>query len=145
LGLPWLEREFGWASDDTALRFMQCHDFAKNRNLRDLNLPVSGLYLLAAPNTREEARGAVIERGQNGEALSLKEVQRVIEEARERAGVIVNRPYGTSGDVEGCATITLLQTISSAAAYRDGSGASDSAAIARGRSEHRRLSRRVSA
>ena len=67
---------------------MQCHDFAKNRNLRDLNLPVSGLYLLAAPNIPEEARGAVIERGQNGEALSLKEVQRMIEEARERAGVI---------------------------------------------------------
>ena len=44
-----------------------------------MNLPVSGLYLLAAPNTPEEARDAVIERGQNGEALSLKEVQRMIE------------------------------------------------------------------
>ena len=79
--LPWLDREFGW-TDDTALNFMRCNDLAKNRNFRDLSLPVSGLYLLAAPNTTEEAREAVIERAKNGEALSVKDVQRMIDEAR---------------------------------------------------------------
>jgi hypothetical protein len=34
-----------------ALRFMQVHEFAKNRNLRDLSLPISSLYLLAAPHS----------------------------------------------------------------------------------------------
>jgi Protein of unknown function (DUF3102) len=48
--LPWLKREFGW-SEDSALRFMQVAEFAKNRSLRDLEIPVSGLYLLAAPST----------------------------------------------------------------------------------------------
>jgi hypothetical protein len=59
--LSWLDREFGW-TDDTALNFMRVHSMIdKNRNFRDLSLPVSGLYLLAAPSTPEEAREAVIE------------------------------------------------------------------------------------
>ena len=67
--LPWLEREFGW-SEDTALRFMQVYEMSKSRNLRDLNLRVSGLYLLAAPSTPEPARTEVIERAEAGEHLT---------------------------------------------------------------------------
>jgi Protein of unknown function (DUF3102) len=52
--LPWLEREFGW-SEDTTLRFMQVAELSKNRTVRDLEIPVSGLYLLAAPSTPEAA------------------------------------------------------------------------------------------
>jgi hypothetical protein len=44
----------------TALNFMQCHNFAKSGNLRDLSLPVSGLYLLAAPSTPDEARAMAV-------------------------------------------------------------------------------------
>jgi Protein of unknown function (DUF3102) len=80
--LPWLETEFGW-KDDTALHFMQVSELAKSRNLRDFNVPISGLYLLAAPSTPEEARTEVIERAEKGERLSLAEVQRLIEEARQ--------------------------------------------------------------
>jgi hypothetical protein len=36
--------------------------FGKSDKLSDLELSVSGLYLLAAPSTPEEARDAVIER-----------------------------------------------------------------------------------
>jgi hypothetical protein len=79
--LPWLEREFGW-DDRTAQRFMQVH--TKSDKLSDLNLPVSGLYLLAAPSTPEEAQQEIIDRAKNGEALSVKEVQRIIDEAREK-------------------------------------------------------------
>lgn len=82
--LPWLQREFGW-SDSAALKFMQVHEMAtKSVKFTDLNLPVSGLYLLAAPSTPDEAREAVIERAANGEALSLKEVQRMIDQAKQK-------------------------------------------------------------
>jgi hypothetical protein len=73
--LPWLDREFGW-SVDTAQRYMQVADFAKNRNLRNLELPVSGLYLLAAPSTPEEARAAIVERAEKGETLTLAKSNR---------------------------------------------------------------------
>jgi hypothetical protein len=82
--LPWLQREFGW-SDSAALKFMQVHEMVtKSVKFTDLDLPVSGLYLLAAPSTPEEAREAVIERAANGEALSLKEVQRMIDQAKQK-------------------------------------------------------------
>jgi hypothetical protein len=81
--LPWLNREFGWG-DDTALRFMQVSELSKSRNLRDLNLPISGLYLLAAPSTPEEAQQQVIERAENGERLSVSDVKELIEEARNK-------------------------------------------------------------
>jgi hypothetical protein len=54
--LSWLEREFQW-TDDTALNYMRVHELAKNRNFRDLShIPLSGLYLLAAPSTPEVAK-----------------------------------------------------------------------------------------
>ena len=61
--LPWLEREFGW-TDDTAINFMRVFVLSKSRNFRDLSLPVSGLYLLAAPSTAAEVQEQVIARGQ---------------------------------------------------------------------------------
>jgi hypothetical protein len=74
--LPWLEREFGW-TEQTALNFMRVHAMVgKSPNFGDLNLPVSGLYLLAAPSTPEEARAEVIERAEQGEALSVSDVKR---------------------------------------------------------------------
>jgi len=79
--LPWLEREFGW-TDDTALNFMRAHELAKSRNFRDLNLPISGLYLLAAPSTPKEARDEIIERAQAGETVPVAEVKRTIERTK---------------------------------------------------------------
>ena len=45
-----LNREFGW-SERTAQRFMSVHELAeaKSDNLADLDLPISSLYMLAAP------------------------------------------------------------------------------------------------
>jgi hypothetical protein len=43
-----------------------------------LDVPVSGLYLLAAPSTPEEARDEVIARAESGEVLSVTDVQRRI-------------------------------------------------------------------
>ena len=66
--LPWLEREFGW-SDQTARNFMRVYEMSKSKNFLDLDLPVSSLYLLAAPSTAENARTEVIERANSGEAV----------------------------------------------------------------------------
>lgn len=57
--LPWLKQEFGW-TEMTATRFINVYDMSKSNKLLDLSLPVSGLYLLAAPST-DEAREAVVE------------------------------------------------------------------------------------
>jgi hypothetical protein len=52
--LPWLEREFGW-SDNTAQRFVDvAYKAGKFPKLGDLSIPVSGLYLLARPDTPAE-------------------------------------------------------------------------------------------
>ncbi|SIN97307.1 Protein of unknown function [Bradyrhizobium erythrophlei] len=84
--LPWLEREFGW-TDKTAENFLNVHKLGaqtKFENISDLNLPVSGLYLLAAPSTPVEARAAVFACAQNGERLSVKDVRNQIDEERKK-------------------------------------------------------------
>jgi hypothetical protein len=77
--LPWLEREFGW-DERTAQRFISVG--VKSDKLSDLNVPVSGLYLLAAPSTPDEVIDAVAERG-DGERLSLKDIKQMIADASE--------------------------------------------------------------
>jgi hypothetical protein len=81
--LSWLDREFGW-SDDTARRFMDCHDLAKNRNLLDLNIPVSGLYLLTAPSTPEEVRTEIIDRAEAGETVTVDDVREAKKKRKPR-------------------------------------------------------------
>jgi Protein of unknown function (DUF3102) len=79
--LPWLDREFGW-TEQTALHFMRIDGVvAKSKKFLDLDIPVSGLYLLAAPSTAEEARTEVLSRSEDGEKLSLADVQRIVDEA----------------------------------------------------------------
>jgi hypothetical protein len=83
--LPWLDREFGWTSEDTALRFMQVHELGKSRNLRDLTLPVSSLYLLAAPSTPDDARDAVLDLAADGQKLTHAEIKQTISDAKAKA------------------------------------------------------------
>ena len=75
----WLDREFGW-SDRQALNFMRVYELAesKSENFSDLHLPVSVLYLLAAPSTSPEMRKEIIERAKRGEKLThRKTIERV--------------------------------------------------------------------
>jgi hypothetical protein len=81
--LPWLDREFGW-TDDTALNFMRVYELSKSRKFRDLSLPLSALYLLAAPSTPQEARDEIIERAQAGETIPVAEAKRIIEHAKDQ-------------------------------------------------------------
>lgn len=79
--LPWLEREFGW-TEWTARRFMGVYELAgKSGNLPDLDIPVSGLYLLAAPSTPDEARTEVIQRAEAGESLTQAQIKEIVDKA----------------------------------------------------------------
>jgi hypothetical protein len=77
----WLEREFGW-SERTAQRYMQLYEFTQEEfkydKLSVLELPLSGLYLLAAPSTPDEACNEIIQRAAAGEAISLAIVRDTI-------------------------------------------------------------------
>lgn len=82
--LPWLDREFGW-TDKTAENFINVYKLSgKFENFSNLDLPLSGLYVLAAPSTPDEARTEIIERAQASEPVPVAEVQRVIETAKGR-------------------------------------------------------------
>src|SRR5258708_37465351 len=66
--LPWLQREFGWTSESTALRYMQAHEaFGLNPSrVTDLELPMRSLYLLAAPSTPEETPPPIRDAARHG-------------------------------------------------------------------------------
>src|SRR5262249_23157773 len=80
--LSWLECEFGW-TEKTAENYINVYKFSgKFENFSNLDLPLSGLYLLAAPSTPEPAKGEVIERAESGEKLPVDEIKRVVEKHR---------------------------------------------------------------
>jgi hypothetical protein len=80
--LPWLEREFGW-TDQTARNFMRVFDLSNSKRVLDLDLPLSSLYLLAAPSTPDEAKTEIIERAEKGEELHHTDVKEIIEQHAE--------------------------------------------------------------
>jgi len=82
----WLDREFGW-SERTAQNFMRVFELSKIKpaNFADLDLPVSAIYLLAAPSTPKKASDEVIKRAEAGENVPFAEVKQTIEDAKELA------------------------------------------------------------
>jgi hypothetical protein len=82
--LPWLEREFKW-SEDTAERLIALHVLQRRiPEVADVSLPITGLYLLAAPSTPLETAEAVIAKAQDGERVSVTEIKATIDSARVR-------------------------------------------------------------
>jgi hypothetical protein len=79
--LPWLNREFGW-EETTAQRFMRVHALAQSKSGNLPDLPVSAIYLLAAPSTPEAARTEIIERAKTGAPVSVAEVKQTIDAAK---------------------------------------------------------------
>ena len=76
--LPWLDREFGWTAK-TAERLMQIAEFDKLSNLdpSKLDLPLSGLYIVAQPSTPAEAAKEVIEEA-GKRKMSVKDVENIV-------------------------------------------------------------------
>jgi hypothetical protein len=88
LWVDWLEREFGM-SERHARNFMNvyCELGGFLENFSKLNhLPVSGLYLLAAPSTSNSVRQEVIKRAEAGEEMSFDEVKSTIKANRRPSG-----------------------------------------------------------
>jgi Protein of unknown function (DUF3102) len=82
----WLKHELR-LSPQSAGRFIQVHKLAQERsNLERVDLPVSALYLLAAPSTPEAAKTEVIARAEAGEVLSVSGVRGVIESKEPATG-----------------------------------------------------------
>src|SRR5262245_28256585 len=78
----WLEAEFKW-SDQQARRFMHIFKHKPQLNkLLNADLPISALYLLAAPSTPTDARDKVAERAQAGGPVSVAETEHIIEETK---------------------------------------------------------------
>ena len=75
----WLKRELG-LEYRSALNFIRIHELAASRteNFSDLDLPVSGLYLLARPSTSEAIRDDVLGRAAAGETISFAEIKREV-------------------------------------------------------------------
>jgi len=85
--LPWLDVEFGW-SDKQAERFMSVFKLnSKIDNLSNMTIDASALYLLAAPSSNE-LRDEVIERAQNGEAITHEQVRELIDKARAESDAV---------------------------------------------------------
>ena len=78
---PWLRIEFDW-SQDTAQNFMNVA--SKFGNFPNLDgMAPSALYLLAAPSTPEDVRDGLIERAEQGEAITYSATRDAIEQAQE--------------------------------------------------------------
>jgi hypothetical protein len=75
----WLDCELK-LSPQSAGRLIQVYE--QRSKLEHLDLPVSALYLLAAPSTPKEVVNEIVERAQTGEPVSVAEVKRVVDTAK---------------------------------------------------------------
>jgi hypothetical protein len=92
----WLDTELRW-SPQTAGRFIQVFEASgKHSNLEHLAVPVSGLYLLAAPSTPDEAQQDIIARAESGDRLSVGDVRRIIDCPVPRSPAQRARPQWTA-------------------------------------------------
>jgi hypothetical protein len=83
--LQWLESEFRW-SDQTAYRYIHLFEARESSALHTLwnaDLPLSGLYVLAAPNTPEEARQEIAEHVKAGEKPTVAEIRETVRKAKK--------------------------------------------------------------
>jgi hypothetical protein len=100
---PWLDREFGW-SERTARNFMGVYELARTSTLgkpekfADLGIPVSDLYLLAAPSTPEEVRDEMLARAEAGEPPTRNEIKGAIAENRQP---VQSKPTGSASTESG--------------------------------------------
>jgi hypothetical protein len=74
-----LDEQIGW-TDRTTLTFMRVHSLAiksekfSDLALDDLAVPLSCMYVLAAPQTPSEAVAEILERARNGKRVTAAEV-----------------------------------------------------------------------
>lgn len=78
----WVEAELGW-SIRTAYNYLSVFlQFGNRANFAQLGLPTSAMYVLAAQSTPEEAREEILQRAEQGEQLSFKQIEETVRQAR---------------------------------------------------------------
>jgi DUF3102 family protein len=78
----WLKDELRW-SPQTAGRFIQIYELSGDvPNLERLELPISALYMLAAPSTPPAARAEILQRAAAGERVTVTEVKAIVAKAK---------------------------------------------------------------
>jgi hypothetical protein len=88
----WLDANFSW-SDRTALNFMRVFELSKSEKFSDfgqVDLPVTALYLLAAPSTPETLRTEILERAKAGNGVSVEDVKEAIADGKTDKAPSVN-------------------------------------------------------
>src|SRR5215831_7300176 len=75
----WLKAEFGWR-ETSADNFMNVYRLVKSEdpNFGEADLPISALYLLAAPETTKAARDEVATKVKSGRKLKHQEVSDIV-------------------------------------------------------------------
>ena len=74
----WLSAEFGW-SRRTAYNFINVYEaFSENTNFAKLDIATSALYKLAAPSTPKSVRNKFLEKAQQGEKITHKEISQAL-------------------------------------------------------------------
>jgi hypothetical protein len=112
-----------WLSDlrvspQTAGRFIQVYELSGDvPKLERLDLPVSALYLLAAPSTPEVAKTEIIARAQAGEAVPVAEVKRVVKRHRSPSSKRKQRD-GASIRIPSCAEVARRTKLGDATVNR---------------------------
>jgi len=97
----WLDCELK-LSPQSAGRLIQVYE--QRSKLEHLELPVSALYLLAAPSTPEPAKTEIIERAQAGETIPVAEVKRVVKRHKSPSSKRKRRD-GASIRIPSCAEV----------------------------------------
>jgi hypothetical protein len=99
----WLDANFSW-SDRTARNFMSAFELVKSEHFSDfdqVDLPITALYLLAAPSTPETVRTEILDRAKAGEAVSVSDVQDTIASAKTKTAIDVEPEAVLSEEVTG--------------------------------------------
>lgn len=78
----WLSAEFGW-SRRTAYNFINVYEaFSESANFAQLDIATSALYKLAAPSTPKSIRQHFLDKAQQGDKITHKEISQALRETK---------------------------------------------------------------
>ena len=94
--IAWVSAEFGM-SDRTARLYMRAAEFAAGKTETVSVLQPTTIYALAAPSTPDRVKMGVVQRLENGEAVTDREVKQLINSARQETKEVAERHVPADG------------------------------------------------
>jgi hypothetical protein len=86
----WLHEEFTW-SKSQAYNFINAYErFGNHPNLEQLDIAVSAINLLAAPNTPNDVVDDMIQRAEQGEKITHKKAKHELDQHKKKRDKVVN-------------------------------------------------------